>query len=73
MLAHSADAADTHARGQQRRDHLVETVSERLDPQVRERIQTEDDAPTPALMPRHKQAPGPSTFASLDAQELPVV
>lgn len=73
MLEHSANSADTHARGQQRRDHLVETVSERLDPQVRERIQTEDDAPTPALMPRHKQAPGPSTFASLDAQELPVV
>lgn len=73
MLAHSADSADTHARGQQRRDHLVETVSERLDSQVRERIQTEDDAPTPALMPRHKHAPGPSTFASLDAQELPVV
>ena len=73
MLAHDADSADTHARGQQRRDHLVETVSERLDPQVRERIQAEDDAPTPALMPRHKQAPGPSTFASLDAQELPVV
>ena len=73
MLAHGADSADTHARGQQRRDHLVETVSERLDPQVREHIQAEDDAPTPALMPRHKQAPGPSTFASLDAQELPVV
>ena len=73
MLAHDANSADTHARGQQRRDHLVETVSERLDPQVRERIQAEDDAPTPALMPRHKQAPGPSTFASLDAQELPVV
>ena len=73
MLAHSADSADTHARDQQSLDHLVETVSERLDPRVRERIQTEDDAPTPALMPRHKQAPGPSTFASLDAQELPVV
>ncbi len=73
MLEHSANSADTHARGQQRRDHLVETVSERLDPQVREHIQAEDDAPTPALMPRHKQAPGPSTFASLDAQELPVV
>lgn len=73
MLAHSADSVDIHARGQQSRDHLVETVSERLDPQVRERIQVEDDAPTPALMPRHKHDSGPSTFASLDAQELPVV
>lgn len=73
MLAHRADSADIHARGQQSRDHLVETVSERLDPQVRERIQVEDDAPTPALMPRHKHDSGPSTFASLDAQELPVV
>lgn len=73
MLAHSADSADIHAHSQQSRDHLVETVSERLDPQVRERIQVEDDAPTPALMPRHKHDSGPSTFASLDAQELPVV
>lgn len=33
----------------------------------------EGETPTPALMPRHKNAAGPVTFASLDAQELPVV
>ena len=29
--------------------------------------------PTPAMMPRRRTREGPSTFASLDAQELPVV
>ena len=30
-------------------------------------------APTPAVMPRRRTSDGPTTFASLDAQELPVV
>lgn len=30
-------------------------------------------APTPALMPAHRAATGPTTFASLDTQDLPVV
>ena len=30
-------------------------------------------APTPAMMPQRRSQDGPSTFASLDAQELPVV
>ena len=29
--------------------------------------------PTPAMMPRRRSSDGPTTFASLDAQELPVV
>ncbi|WP_239457500.1 NUDIX hydrolase [Bifidobacterium pullorum] len=33
----------------------------------------EDSAPTPAMMPRRRASDGPTTFASLDAQELPVV
>ncbi|WP_434735130.1 NUDIX hydrolase [Bifidobacterium tibiigranuli] len=37
----------------------------------------QSDAPapamTPAMMPAHRSAEGPTTFASLDAQELPVV
>jgi 8-oxo-dGTP pyrophosphatase MutT (NUDIX family) len=31
------------------------------------------DLPTPAMMPSRRSADGPTTFASLDAQELPVV
>lgn len=35
---------------------------------------TEDSTgPTPAMMPRKRTSDGPTTFASLDAQELPVV
>jgi 8-oxo-dGTP pyrophosphatase MutT (NUDIX family) len=30
-------------------------------------------SPTPAMMPSHRSAEGPTTFGSLDAQELPVV
>lgn len=35
--------------------------------------QTEEHTPTPAMMPRRRQTEGPSSFASLDMQELPVV
>ncbi|BDR53878.1 hypothetical protein KIM372_17850 [Bombiscardovia nodaiensis] len=32
-----------------------------------------DDMPTPAMMPQHKRESSPASFASLDAQDLPVV
>ncbi|WP_201737249.1 NUDIX hydrolase [Bifidobacterium aemilianum] len=35
--------------------------------------QAQGGKPTPALMPRHRQENGPTSFASLEAQDLPVV
>lgn len=89
MLSHRADPADNHAHrpggeglGDDPESTLLYSVGETLDPLIRGRHLTQEDqepddsaegAPTPALMPRHKSAGKPTTFASLDAQELPVV
>lgn len=89
MLSQSADPADSHAskskdapRETGPRSSLLYSVGESLDPLLRdghlarqplEQEEAADGTPTPALMPRHKNAGKPATFASLDAQELPVV
>lgn len=80
MLAH---AADNHARNLMEPDTLLYT-SEAPRPQ-KKRVPSvsaippspaatvEPGAPTPAMMPPRRTKDGPTTFASLDAQELPVV
>jgi len=67
MLAH---AADEHTQNPLAPDELLYT-SESLSLQ-RQAIIT-PSVPTPAMMPQRRTAEGPTTFASLDAQELPVV
>ena len=61
-------------------DDFRQRIGDRFD--IPERIVLGDDesedtpaagAPTPRLMPKRRASDGPTTFASLDAQELPVV
>jgi 8-oxo-dGTP pyrophosphatase MutT (NUDIX family) len=62
-------AAHEHARDQIHTDALLYTSqSKRLT-----RPEDRPGTPTPAMMPLHRATPGPSSFASLDTQELPVV
>ena len=65
MLAH---AAGNHARNPLEPDELLYT-SQSPEPRQPEPAR----APTPAMMPPRRNTDGPTTFASLDAQELPVV
>ena len=65
MLAH---AAGNHARNPLEPDELLYT-SQSPEPRQPEPART----PTPAMMPPRRNTDGPTTFASLDAQELPVV
>lgn len=65
MLAH---AAGNHARNPLEPDELLYT-SQSPEPRQPESART----PTPAMMPPRRNTDGPTTFASLDAQELPVV
>lgn len=65
MLAH---AAGNHARNPLEPDELLYT-SQSPEPRQSEPART----PTPAMMPPRRNTDGPTTFASLDAQELPVV
>ena len=65
MLAH---AAGNHARNPLEPDELLYT-SQSPEPRPPESART----PTPAMMPPRRNTDGPTTFASLDAQELPVV
>lgn len=89
MLRHNANSADSHAQISESKDldgvpnhHLLYSVGEVAEPLLHDqdliseypdKRDDEDDVPTPALMPRHKSSAGLTTFASLDAQELPVV
>ena len=67
MLAH---AADEHTQNPMEPDELLYTSqSVSLE---RQTIIT-PSTPTPAMMPQRRTGDGPTTFASLDAQELPVV
>lgn len=65
MLAH---AAGNHARNPLEPDELLYT-SQSPESRQPESART----PTPAMMPPRRNTDGPTTFASLDAQELPVV
>ena len=65
MLAH---AAGNHARNPLEPDELLYT-SQSPEPRQPESART----PPPAMMPPRRNTDGPTTFASLDAQELPVV
>ena len=65
MLAH---AAGNHAQNPLEPDELLYT-SRSPEPRPPESTRT----PTPAMMPPRRNTDGPTTFASLDAQELPVV
>ncbi|MFT8331630.1 NUDIX hydrolase [Bifidobacterium psychraerophilum] len=72
MLAHAADAADRHAYAESDDERLRFTSeSDSQDFIVGE--DADDSKPTPAMMPARRINFRPSTFASLDAQELPVV
>ena len=64
-----ADAADRHARRGGSRDVLRYTSQSRS----RGDSDGSPDAPTPAIMPARRITHARVTFASLDAQELPVV
>ena len=64
-----ADAADRHARRGGARDVLRYTSQSRS----RGDSDGSPDAPTPAIMPARRITHARVTFASLDAQELPVV
>lgn len=66
MLAH---AAGNHARNPLEPDELLYTSQSSPEPRQPEPART----PTPAMMPPRRNTDGPTTFASLDAQELPVV
>ncbi|MCI1832868.1 MAG: NUDIX hydrolase [Bifidobacterium sp.] len=65
-----ADAADEHARNAFAPDNLLYTSQSSRE---HDDALLDPDAPTPAIMPQRRAKDGPSTFASLDAQELPVV
>lgn len=68
MLAH---AAGDHAQNPLEPDTLLYTSQT---PKPQQTIPTQNhNAPTPAIMPQRRSTDGPTTFASLDAQELPVV
>ncbi len=68
-----ANTADDHTQNPLEPDKLLYTSqSESLQQQVTITPST-PGTPTPAMMPRKRTAEGPTTFASLDAQELPVV
>ena len=86
MLAHAADAADnsTQDRLFYTSQSSVETSlsasitirpAKPSDADARQTDQpsTVPTGPTPKMMPRRRSSDGPTTFASLDAQELPVV
>ena len=67
MLAH---AADDHAQNPMEPDKLLYTSQS---VSLRQETIITPNAPTPAMMPQRRATDGPTTFASLDAQELPVV
>ena len=67
MLAH---AADDHAQNPMEPDKLLYTSQS---VSLRQETIITPNAPTPAIMPQRRATDGPTTFASLDAQELPVV
>ncbi|WP_416174416.1 MAG: NUDIX hydrolase [Bifidobacterium crudilactis] len=72
MLAHATAAADNHAYAEGDEGTLRFTTES----QAEEFVIPNDDKdskPTPAMMPTRRVSARPSTFASLDAQELPVV
>lgn len=89
MLRHNANSADSHAQISEGKNldgvqnhRLLYSVGEVAGPLLHgqdlisdysDDREDDDGVPTPALMPRHKSAAGSTTFASLDAQELPVV
>ena len=67
MLAH---AAGKHTQNPLEPDTLLYTSQS---PRQPEPEPSAPPAPTPAMMPPRRSGDGPTTFASLDAQELPVV
>jgi 8-oxo-dGTP pyrophosphatase MutT (NUDIX family) len=72
MLAHATAAADNHAYAQGDEDTLRFTTQSAAETYLIAE-EEKDSKPTPALMPTRRVSARPSTFASLDAQELPVV
>lgn len=69
-----ANAAANHAFNPLEPDELLYTsMSEGLSITPIETVENEPVAPTPAIMPRHRSVNRPSTFASLNTQDLPVV
>ncbi|MDF7640078.1 NUDIX hydrolase [Bifidobacterium sp. ESL0784] len=64
-----ANASGDHAQNEGREDKLLYT-SESEGHIVR--FIEPDGAPTPKMMPHHRNGHGPMKFATLDAQELPV-
>ncbi|RSX52158.1 NTP pyrophosphohydrolase [Bifidobacterium goeldii] len=74
MLAH---AADDHAQNPLAPDKLLYTSQAprpaKSAKKQRKVVPIDPSAPTPAMMPPRRANDGPTTFASLDAQELPVV
>ena len=69
MLAH---AAGDHTQNPLEPDTLLYTSEAPRTPKTVVRP-PEPRFPTPAMMPQRRAGDGPTTFASLDAQELPVV
>ena len=63
MLAH---AADDHAQNPMEPDKLLYTSQS---VSLRQETIITPNAPTPAIMPQRRATDGPTTFASLDAQE----
>ena len=65
-----ANAADKHTQMGPSPDTLMYTSQSEKPVQYQD---IEPGTPTPSLMPHHRTGDTPATFASLDAQELPVV
>lgn len=65
-----ANAADKHTQMGPSPDTLMYTLQSEKPVQYQD---IEPGTPTPALMPHRRTGDTPATFASLDAQELPVV
>lgn len=69
-----ANAAANHAQNPLEPDRLLYTSqSDGLAPAGNASSDAQPGTPTPAMMPRRRASDRPQTFASLDAQELPVV
>ncbi|MBW3082198.1 NUDIX hydrolase [Bifidobacterium phasiani] len=70
MLAH---AAADHTQNRMEPDKLLYTSESSQRPAEAQDAPRTPRVPTPAMMPQRRSGDGPTTFASLDAQELPVV
>lgn len=70
-----ANAAVNHARNPLEPDALMYTSQSQTLRIAMDEARTKPDprTPTPAMMPRRRTGDRPTTFASLDAQELPIV